>query len=365
MVRLIYRRQFMTLSMSTLFALTAFDVGKTIALPYMQRLSNQNQLQIGTTFSQLQCQYIDLDYQEAFRHICSLGLKRIRLCSYWHEIEPIDNSFDFTTLDWLLDESHRQGIEVILTVGMKAPRWPEFHFPDWLAAQHDTSVTSEPIDHNAAIAYYALRFVHKVIEHSRHAPNLKYWQVENEPFTQLEITAGRYLSYDFVRQEVELVRTLAMPEQKLLLTNAITLPEASSNEDDRAFQESLSLADAVGINVYTQVPDGNSSHYLQPLPSYWYKLNAWQQQLTTSGKEAWISEAQAEPWEPNHLVALDAVQYPSSSPQQTSGLVNLLVDLGYHSILLWGCEYWYWHQQNGRDRWWNTVEQLSEAFYNS
>ncbi|MBD1866328.1 beta-galactosidase [Oculatella sp. FACHB-28] len=351
----------MALSVSTLLGFVVSDTGKVVALPYLQQLLTQSQTQVGTTFSQLQCQYINLNYQEAFRQICSLGLKRIRLCSYWHEIEPLENSFDFTTLDWLLDESHRHGIEVILTVGMKAPRWPEFHFPSWLAAQQDTSITSQPVDHNAAIANYTLRFIQKVIEHTRDAPNLKYWQIENEPFTRLAITSGRYLSYEFVRQEVELARTLALPRQKLLLTNAITLPDAGSNEDDRAFQESLSLADAVGINVYTQVPDGNLSSYLQPSPAYWYKLNAWQQQLSTSGKEAWVSEAQAEPWEPNHLVALDAVQYPSSSPQQTSGLVNLLVDLGYRTILLWGCEYWYWHQQNGRDRWWNTIEQLSKA----
>jgi hypothetical protein len=302
-----------------------------------------------------------LDYRNIFCQVCSLGFDRIRLCSYWNEIELVDNEFDFTTLDWLLDESHQQGIEVVLTVGMKAPRWLEFHFPDWLSAQQDTAINFEPIDLNPAIADRALRFIHSVVEHTRHAPNLNYWQIENEPFTQLAIVEGRYLSYKFVGQEVELVRRLALPKQKSLMTNAITLPHGYSDEDDLAIQESMSFADAVGVNVYTKVPWGDSSFYLQPLPSSWQKLQAWQQELVTNHKEAWISEAQAEPWEPNQLVALAKARYPSSSPQQTIELVKSLTELGYQTVMLWGCEYWYWQQQHGRNRWRQAVEQLLEA----
>jgi hypothetical protein len=316
---------------------------------------------LGTTFSQLQCRYMGLDYREAFRHICSLGFDRIRLCSYWNEIEAVENQFDFTTLDWLLDESQRQGVEVVLTVGMKAPRWPEFHFPEWLAARYDTSGNSKPIDRNPAIADLTLNFIEKVVAHTRHAPNLKYWQVENEPFTHLDITAGRFLSYEFVRREIELVRSRAFAAQKILLTNSVTLPAAQFAADDRAFRESLSLADGVGINVYSKVPVGNSSFYLQPFAPYWKKLKAWQKALIKNGKEDWIAEAQAEPWEPNELVAMNKAEYPSSSPKQTEILVTSLTDYGYSTVMLWGCEYWYWQKQTGRDAWWSSIQQLVET----
>lgn len=317
--------------------------------------------QLGTTFSQLQCAYMGLDFRDAFQQICELGFNRIRLCSYWNEIEPVEGQFNFSTLDWLLDTCDRYNIEVVLAVGMKVPRWPEFHFPDWLQARHNTGGRPDPIDWDKPLADQALQFVEQVIQHVRHAPAIKYWQVENEPFTRLDITGGRFLSYEFVRQEVGLTRSLAIADQKVLLTNAITLPAAQLDEDDHAFAESLTQADAVGINVYTKVPAGTSRFYLQPMPPYWRKLQQWQAQLKEQGRESWIAEAQAEPWEPNQLVAMNRVNYPSSSPKQAINLVQFLSDLGFDTVMLWGCEYWYWHKKNGRSDWWSAMEQLIRA----
>lgn len=357
------RRQFTFSLLFGVSLMTFLRAGNAIATPSLAT-SHQTMVMrpayLGTTFSQLQCRYIGLDYRETFSHICSLGFDRIRLCSYWNEIESIENQFDFSTLDWLLEESNRHGIEVVLTVGMKAPRWPEFHFPDWLRARYDTTGNPKPVDRNPVIGELTLNFIDKVMRHTRHAPNLKYWQVENEPFTRLDITAGRFLSYEFVQREVELVRSLALPGQKILLTNALTLPAAQFIEDEHAFRESLALADAVGINVYSKVPAGNSRFYIQPLGPYWKKLKTWQQTLLKNGKEDWIAESQAEPWEPNELVAMNKTEYPSSSPKQTEKLVTSLTDIGYGTVMLWGCEYWYWQKQNGRDSWWSVVQQLLE-----
>jgi hypothetical protein len=315
---------------------------------------------LGTTFSPLQCHYIGLDYQETFRWVCGLGLDRIRLCAYWHEIEPRPNQFDFSVLDRLLEECDRYGIEAILAVGMKVPRWPEFHFPDWLQAQYNTKGRPEPMDRDRAIAELTLRFTEKVVSHTRMAPALKYWQVENEPFTHLEITGGRYLSTEFVQQEVALVRALARADQKIALTGAIELPGAWNQDDDRAFQDCLRMADAVGINVYTKVPVG-PMFYLEPNPLYWRRLKQWQTTLVASGKEDWIAEAQAEPWEHNQLVATNKLDHPSSSPKQTTNLVSSLSRIGYSTVLLWGCEYWYWQKQKGRNLWWWSVKQLVQG----
>ena len=360
------RRRFTHLTMSGmafLMSLSADRAQANIARSEkaIQTMGLRRPSNLGTTFSQLQCHYMGLDYRETFRQICSLGFNRIRLCSYWHEIEPAENEFNFTTLDWLLEESHRHGIEVALTVGMKAPRWPEFHFPDWLHARQDTATNLAAVDFNPEIADRALNFTQAVVNHVREAPALKYWQIENEPFTRLDITAGRYLSYEFVRRETALVRSLATPNQKLLMTTAISLPAANLAEDDRAFQESVDMADAVGINVYTKVPAGNSLFYLQPLPPYWDKLKAWQTSLADSNKEDWIAEAQAEPWEPNQLVAMAKAEYPSCTPKRTSNLVKSLTDLGYNTVMLWGCEYWYWQKKNDRNLWWWTMQQIVQS----
>jgi hypothetical protein len=323
--------------------------------PFLNRSRKLPQT-LGTTFSQLQCQYMGLDYQETFRQVCALGFRRIRLGSYWNEIEAVENSFDFTKLDWLLEESQRQGIEIVLTVGMKAPRYPEYHFPQWLEARYDTRDRTQPLDRNPAIAEYTMRFVDRVMQHTHKVPHIKYWQVENEPFAKMEITGERSLSPGFVRKEIEQVRSYLAPGQKILLTNAISLPD-TQQEDDAAFQVSLELADAVGINVYTKVPISDT-YYLEPQPAYWKKLSDWRRALIQQGKEAWIAEAQAEPWEPKQLVAMGDKIYPSSSPQQMTLIVGRLSDMGYRNVLLWGCEYWYWHQVNGRSHWWQAVQGL-------
>lgn len=316
---------------------------------------------LGTTFSQLQCRYLELDYRAAFRQICTLGFDRIRLCCYWNELEPQENQFDFTTLDWLLEECDRHNIAVILAVGMKVPRYPEFHFPDWLSDRYETGRGKTPLDQRSpAVAEHTLRFIEAVVQHTRQAAAIQYWQIENEPFTRLEIAGGRFLSAEFIRQEVELIRQLT-PDHKLLLTGSIALPFADAPEDETALQACIAMADAVGINVYSKVPLEQTAYYLEPQPAFWQTLQRWQTQIQQQGKETWIAEAQAEPWEPHQLVATKGIFHPSSSPQQTVDLVQQLVDLDYQNILLWGCEYWYWHQQQGRSFWWDRMQQMLQA----
>ncbi|WP_348245129.1 beta-galactosidase [Leptolyngbya sp. DQ-M1] len=354
------RRRFTTLSTMSFLSLMASSTGAVVAYPQLKHLVRMaNSFRLGTTFSQLQCEYLNLDYKETFRQICDLGFYRIRLCSYWNELEPIENQYNFSVLDWLLEESDRRKLEVVLTVGMKAPRWPEFHFPKWLEAQQDTRNTSQPIDYNREIADRTLRLVDRVIHHTRTARSVRYWQVENEPFARMEITGDRSLSPEFVRQEVELVRSLALPRQKVMLSNAIDLP-TYIEEDEKAFQVSLALADAIGINVYTRVPDGDDG-YLEPHESYWEKLKDWQEAMKRNRKEAWIAEAQAEPWEPNQLVAMNDIHYPSASPERMAELISVVKNFGYSTVMLWGCEYWYWHQRNGRSHWWQAIQNLVEV----
>ncbi len=324
--------------------------------------SIQRPATLGTTFSQLQCAYLGLDYRTTFRQICQLGFDRIRLCGYWNELEPAAGQFDFTVLDWLLEEADRQKVELVIAIGMKTPRWPEFHFPDWLSDRYDTGQGHQPIDQRSPVLVeYTLRFIDAVMNHTKQVAAIRYWQIENEPFTQLEIAGGRFLSYEFVQQEVQQVRQIARPDQQILLTGSIMLPFADDPGDEVAFQTCLAAADVVGFNVYSKVPIGQTRFYLEPQAAFWQTLHHWRLQLRQNHKAAWIAEAQAEPWEPNQLVATRGIHHPSSSPAQAIALTQQLVELEYNTILLWGCEYWYWHLQQGRSDWWNAMQQLIQS----
>jgi hypothetical protein len=319
----------------------------------------QRPRELGMTFSPLQCHYLNLDDREAFTALCELGLDRVRLCAYWHEIEAQPGRYDFSKLDWLLEQSDKHQLKVTIALGMKAPRWPEFHFPDWMKGQFETGAGTIALDQRSpGLAEHALTLVDEVVRHCRQSPVVTHWQVENEPFTRLEITGGRFLSPAFVAREVDLVRSLKLDNQKILLTNAIHLPNPKMAEDEPAFQDSLKTADAVGFNVYTKVPAGPPNQYLEPTPLFWRQLETWQRELVRNNREAWIAEAQSEPWEAGQLVATQKMDYPSATPNRMRSLVSDLSAIGYGSVLLWGSEYWYWQKLKGRNLWWWTVEQM-------
>jgi len=289
-----------------------------------------------------------------------MGLEPIRLCSYWSEIEPSENGSNFEALEWLLNEAEKRAVKIVLTIGMKAPRWPEFHFPGWIEERYDTLRKDQPLDTIPALADETLRFVRSVMERVRDVTSIRYWQVENEPLNRPTVAGGRFVSPSFLRREVALARELSLPGQRVLLTNAISLLPVDLGQDDRALTQSLALADAVGINVYTKVPLG-AGFYLRSLPVYWRKLAGWRQRIENARIEPWIAEAQAEPWEHNRLVATEQTVYPSSSPKAATDLVVALAQIGYDTALLWGCEYWYWHRKYGRDEWWKAIERLIES----
>lgn len=320
----------------------------------------QRPRELGMTFSPLQCYYLGIDDRAAFKALCGLGLDRVRLGAYWHEIEAVPGRYDFSKLDWLLEESARHNLKVTIALGMKAPRWPEFHFPEWVKNQFETGAGSSPLDQRSpAMAEHALTLVDAVVRHCRQSPGVTHWQVENEPFTRLEITGGRWLSPGFVGREVGLVRSLKLESQRILLTNAIHLPSPKVDEDEPAFQDSLKAADAVGFNVYTKVPAGPPDQYIEPTPLFWQQLEVWQRELGRNDRESWIAEAQAEPWEPGQLVATQKLDYPSASPRRMRSLVETLGKIGYGTVLLWGSEYWYWQRLKGRNLWWWTVGQMA------
>ena len=84
-----------------------------------------------------------LDWREAFGCVQDLGLNALRLGAYWSDIEPEHGVFDFEQLDELLHKCEAMNIQVLLTLGMKGPRWPEFHIPAWAQTDFDGEVRGE------------------------------------------------------------------------------------------------------------------------------------------------------------------------------------------------------------------------------
>src|SRR5207248_2409932 len=86
-------------------------------------------LQVGYTFSPRQAEYLGVPWRQTYEASLGLDSRIVRLGAYWDDIEPRPGVYDFRALDWQMDLAAQSGRAVVLSVGMKAPRWPEYFLP--------------------------------------------------------------------------------------------------------------------------------------------------------------------------------------------------------------------------------------------
>ena len=118
---------------------------------------------IGATYSHIQTGYLGLDHKEIFPHLLDFGFDIIRIAAYWNEIEKSKDDFDYSIIKSMLMEFEKQNQNIVVTVGIKAPRWPEFYIPGWL--ENKTLEEIEP---------YVLMFIEKTVNELRDFRCIKY-----------------------------------------------------------------------------------------------------------------------------------------------------------------------------------------------
>jgi hypothetical protein len=196
-----------------------------IRIPFFQQTSRRPDV-LGFTFSQLQCspEYLDMDFQQTFKVLCDLKPDIVRLGTYWNEIE---SDVGFQKTDWLMDEAARRNINVILTVGAKAPRVPELHLPPDIVRLSGTDQHEGRSIGSDALTYEkVMRHTERVVQKYRDYPNLKYWQVENEPLDHLDFADNHSIDEKLLADEFKLVSEKKREDQKILLSNAFKIPSA-------------------------------------------------------------------------------------------------------------------------------------------
>ncbi len=329
---------------------------------------NADSVRVGTTFSKVQCRYLDIDWKETYLAVLGLNWSIIRIGAYWDEIEPEEGRYDFSGLDWQVEQAKARNIPVILTVGMKAPRWPEYFIPEWL--YNKTKIGgSHIIGKNPVLRKYTLEFIEDVIGHYGEEPAVAYIQVENEALNRYG--GGNWqISREFLSEETKLVSSVDPLKRPIILTTA-TQPNwfirflVSIFTKGNPIEDNLSICDILGINVYPVI--GRTTlgirHYVknrkkQREERFSYILRTAKEE----GKEAWVMELQAEPWEPGKLVHTKGESAPSASPEMTREYFLDLRQEGFTTILLWGAEYWYYQKmRNNNDAWWEMAEEIVES----
>jgi hypothetical protein len=131
-------------------------------------------------------------------------------------------------------------------------------------------------------------------------------------------------------------------------------------EADSAERDGLSLlgkGDVLGLDVYTAIGYRFLGHdNVSRADGDWPdRLAKVRDLVRRQGKQAWITEAQAEPWETGANSDADP---KSTSPQAIRSLFVNLKDAGFSTVLFWGSEYWLWQADRGDTRWIDTIKAI-------
>lgn len=298
----------------------------------------EKQPQLGVTFSPRYARELGLDPTRVMEEILNdLKPALIRLPVYWDEVEKNPNEFDFSQTEEFVKMATGSHTEIILVVGFKQPRWPECFQPDWTKNLAAGQFNSEIIE-----------FVKAEIEIFKKYPNIKYWQVENEPY----LAFGLCPKPDRQRllKEIQIVRKL--DGRPIIITDS---GELSS------WIEGFGLGDIFGTTLYRSVWSPHFGLVSYPLPPIFYHIKSGVVKFITGSqsKETMISELQAEPWTD------DGNSIPETSLSKLTNLfpVKQLVENFVYAketrmdpILFWGVEWWYYMKVQGIPDYWQSAK---------
>ncbi len=287
----------------------------------------------GVSFSSKQCHNFGINSHDALDWLLAQGWRRFRLMSYWTICEPQSGKYDFAELDWQLARITEAGGIVSMCLGVKQPRWPEYHWPKWVLAlppaQRDTAL---------------LDFVQATVKHFRSNKTIVSWQLENEALlsnfgARIQIDRAR------LRQEYQLVKKLDSKRPVIMSTsNGWGVPLRRP------------IPDIVGFSQYfVRYEKGN--YYQTKQPPALHKLRKFLV-AASSGKPAFIHELQLEPWGPKaiwHMTSTE--QAKSMSTKQIKHNIQSAKAVNAYPIDCWGSEWWYWRAQNSDDSIWRAVSE--------
>lgn len=295
--------------------------------------------QFGISFSAKQCRNFDASVHDCLFWLCrEAGFRRFRLMSYWNEIEKKQGKYDFNELDMQLEVIAAFEGEVSLCLGVKQPRWPEYHWPKWAhtltAAERTTALLS---------------FVETVVERYKNNPMVVSWQLENEALLNgfgeaIQIDRAR------LRAEYTLVKKLD-PKRPIIM----------STSNGWGIPVRQPIPDIVGFSYYPIMYQ--NGRYNRTIQKPWlHRLRKLLIRVVLR-KPTFIHELQLEPWGPTAIwkMALDE-QDKSMDVDQIKKNIAEAKKVRAYPIDLWGAEWWYWRaiRHNDPSIWQAVKQSVSE-----
>ena len=324
----IFCRAFLIILAAIIFFLIYFNIPV---------LETNDDSKLGVTFSARYARDIGLDPQETLVAVMDeLNVRRIRIPVYWDEVEKEVGIFDFSSVDWQLEEARKRNAEIILVVGQKVPRWPECYVPEW--AKNDDALRRERL----------LAFIRETVLRYKGRSEIKFWQVENEPFLRFGICPS--FDADLLDQEISLVRNLDS-QKKIIVTDSGELS---------LWVGAAKRADIFGTTLYRTIWKKEIGYFDYPIGPRFFQFKYWLIGLFANQKNAIVIELQGEPWISGWTTegTLEE-QFKSMNPEKLKDNVIYARKVGFPEIYIWGVEWWYWLKvKENHPEMWETAKIL-------
>jgi hypothetical protein len=308
-------------------------------------------MQLGSTFSHPHLNWLELDPIKAIKEYKNLGFKWIRLGCYWNEIEKIEGKFDFSNLDPLVEFCENNKIKTVLTVGMKAPRWPEYHIPEWLIKKLSFKKKKIITPKDKVLLEKTLIFIESCVNHYKKLLSIQVWQVENEPLDPSG-PDNWTINKNFLSTETNTV--LKFTDQILInlwgndMLSRLTYKKIPTNTN------------ILGIDIYPKQYAKHIKKYIGPRGTKTLFKLALSRFIETDS--LYITELQAEPWEPGELVT-NKDNPPSFTPTDFEKNLSYVLEFNPKVIFLWGFEYWLWRKIIHKDnRYWKSAKEVIKKY---
>ncbi len=333
------------------FIITFFIIGLIfvfIVLMLVWPVKTASNIKCGLSFSQKQSAALGLDWKENYLAILNeLKPKYLRLSTHWDLIEVEPGYYNFSDLDWQIEQARENNVSLILAIGMRTPRWPECHLPNWVK---NLSTREQQDKVNELIKQIILRY--------RDEATIIAWQVENEPFFLFGECPARQKG--FLDEEVKLVKSLD------------NRPIITTDSGEWSFWiKTAKRGDIFGISLYRRVWSTTFSfvhkifpfipagfYFDYPFPPQFYSLRVKMIEKLLN-KRVIVAELQAEPWLAQSLTNFSEEFTRTMDFEKFKEMIEFAKKTGLDEFYLWGSEWWYFMKIKQNDlRFWEEAAQL-------
>lgn len=294
----------------------------------------------GMSFNTFYARELGLDWQQTYDAILDeLGVRHLRLAAHWPMIEPEQDLYNFTELDYQVRRAEAVGADIILATGRRLPRWPECHVPAWAASWSFEDQKQEILEQ-----------MKLVVERYKDSPAVLYWQVENEPY--LSLFAQEHcgpLDEVFLEEQITMVRTLD-PSRPVLITDSGNLG---------TWFGAYKNGDLFGTSVYVHFWNPELGQFRTLLPPWFYRVKEQVMAWRYGDKPTLLIELSAEPWLIAPITEVDVeTQFSRMDIDKLEDILQYAAATRYDTQYLWGAEWWYWLIERGHPELWERGKEL-------